>query len=77
MITKNVGQTDKMIRIAVGVVLGLVSYIFLDGILAIVGYVASVTMFTTAFISFCGLYTLLGINTCKLDKRGEHNSEIK
>ena len=56
---KNVGTTDKIIRIVLGLGIAGTGIYFQSwwGLLAIVPL-------TTAFISFCGLYALLGISTC-------------
>lgn len=59
-IDKNIGKTDKIIRLGTGAVLllaGLSGY----PILLIPATIALVTGIT----GFCGAYKLLGINTCK------------
>jgi DUF2892 family protein len=61
----NMGKTDKIIRVVVA--LGLFAAALLTPYwwLAIFGTVATATV----LISFCPLYTLLGINTgCKSEK---------
>jgi len=60
---KNVGTTDKVIRIVIGVGIAAAGIYYQSwwGLLAIVP-------FATAFMSFCGLYTILGINTCPAKK---------
>lgn len=67
--TKNVGSTDKIIRI---VLAALIAVLYLtnviSGTLAIVLLIFAVILVLTSFFSFCGLYTLLGISTCKLKK---------
>lgn len=58
---KNVGTVDKYIRIIIGValvVLGLVTNMWWLYIIAAIAFI-------TAFLNFCGLYTLLGISTAK------------
>ena len=55
----NVGKTDKMLRIAVG--LALLSLIFI-GPKTMWGLVGLVPL-ATAFINFCPAYKLLGVNT--------------
>lgn len=57
----NVGGVDKVLRIIVGVVLVAWVLFFNGPVWAWVGVVA----IATGFISFCPLYPLLGINTCK------------
>lgn len=62
---KNEGNTDRIIRFILAVVFGAAGYFYLTGTLAIVAYVLAVIMLFTALTGFCGLYTLLHINTCK------------
>ncbi len=60
---KNVGPTDKAVRIIIGIGIAAVGIYYQSwwGLLAIVPL-------ATAFMSFCGLYTVLGINTCPAKK---------
>ena len=67
MITKNVGNADRIIRIIVGLALFFAAY-STGGGAAIVLAIAEVIALATGLIGWCGLYTLLGINTCKIDK---------
>ncbi len=63
---KNVGSTDKWIRVIIALI--IVALYFgnvITGTLAIVLLVVAGVFILTGFIGFCGLYTLLGINTCK------------
>jgi hypothetical protein len=67
MITKNVGSPDRIIRIVAGLGLGYMAYSSSGGAAAILG-VASALALITGLVGWCGLYTLLGINNCKIDK---------
>jgi hypothetical protein len=60
---KNVGTTDKTIRIIIGLVIAALGVYYESwwGLLAIVPI-------ATAFMSFCGLYTIFGISTCPTKK---------
>ena len=63
---KNMGGLDKGLRVLAAIVF---IYLFFSGIVTgILGYVllafGAVFIFTS-LVSFCPLYTLLGINTCK------------
>ena len=62
---KNMGTTDKLIRIVVAIVIVILYYTdVISGTLAIVlGALAAIFVFTS-FISFCPLYAPFGINTC-------------
>ncbi len=66
---KNMGATDKLIRILVAIV--LVSLFFtniISGIIGIILLILAGIFILTSLISFCPLYTLIGINTCPKDK---------
>lgn len=59
---RNVGGIDKALRIIVG--LGLLSLVFvLEGNARWLGLIGLVPL-GTAFIGFCPLYAVLGVNTC-------------
>ena len=61
---KNVGSADKIVRILVG--LGLLSLLFvLDAPMKYLGLIGIVPLFTSA-MGWCPLYTLVGINTCRV-----------
>jgi hypothetical protein len=66
---KNVGSADKIIRV---ILAALIAVLYLtntiSGTLAIVLLIFAVILVLTSFFSFCGIYTLLGISTCKLKK---------
>ena len=58
----NVGGIDKILRLAVGA--ALIAWVLFFGgpVWAWVGVVA----IATSLLNFCPLYTLLGVNTCKV-----------
>lgn len=58
---QNVGSVDRMIRIIIGVIL-LSLLIFLDGGVRWFGLIGLIPLLT-AFINFCPLYVIFGINT--------------
>jgi hypothetical protein len=61
---KNVGSVDRIARILLGMTLiGLVA----TSQIGSWGYLGVMTIATGLF-SFCGLYTLLGLNTCSIKK---------
>ena len=63
----NVGNTDKIIRVVLAIVAAALAYTgTVTGTLATVFYVAAAVLLLTSAFSFCGLYTLFGINTCKI-----------
>lgn len=61
---KNVGKIDKIIRIVVGL-LFIVSAIIWSWWLLIPAAIS----IATAIMGTCGLYSLFGINTCKLKNK--------
>lgn len=70
---QNVGNTDRLIRIFVGIALVMIGTIGINN--PIVGVIGLVVMGTGVF-RFCALYSLLGINTaCKIEKKEEEKKE--
>lgn len=68
---KNVGTTDKIIRYVISalLVLGGILLFETQRALSIGMIVFAVVLTVTALVSFCGLYTLFGINTCKIEEK--------
>ncbi len=63
---KNMGSTDKMIRLVLAIVMALLVYFkVVEGYFAIALLCLSVVFVLTSLMNFCPLYTLFGINTCK------------
>jgi type III secretory pathway component EscS len=61
----NMGTADRIIRLVVAAI--LVALYFMDiltGTAGIIGLVIAVVFAATALVKFCGLYALLGMNTC-------------
>ena len=64
----NVGGTDRIIRILLGIVLiALGATHVVTGGLAIAAYVIGALALATGVIRYCGAYSILGINTCPLE----------
>jgi hypothetical protein len=62
----NMGTTDKIIRFALAAVFAALYFTgTVTGILGIVLLVFAIVFVLTSLVSFCPLYTLFGINTCK------------
>ena len=56
----NVGGIDRILRVVLGLVLiGLA----LTGTIGVWGWIGVVPL-ATGFMSFCPLYTMIGMNTC-------------
>lgn len=63
--TKNVGKIDRIARIVLGVILAYLDYSgTVTGGFSWLLSVVAVILILTAVLSFCPLYTLLGMNTC-------------
>ena len=61
----NMGNTDRGIRIAVAAIIGLLYYNgIISGTLGIVGLVLAAVFVLTSVVSFCPLYSIIGISTC-------------
>lgn len=76
---KNIGNTDKVVRIliAITITIGVLYFTsvisgalaIISGALAIILGVVVIVFLLTVFISFCPFYVLLGINTSKKRKK--------
>lgn len=63
---KNMGSTDKAIRILIALIIGVLYYSgIISGTTALVLGIFAVIFVLTSLISFCPLYLPLGISTCK------------
>ena len=66
---KNMGIADRSIRIILAIVVAVLIYLGeLSGIAAIILGVFAGVFLLTSLISFCPLYTLVGIHTCPAKK---------
>jgi Protein of unknown function (DUF2892) len=67
---KNIGQTDKIIRIVAGVILiALDMFEVVTGSFSWVLSVVAVILIATALLNFCPLYKVLGKSTCPVDTK--------
>ncbi|MCZ8228495.1 DUF2892 domain-containing protein [Flavobacterium sp.] len=63
---KNMGVTDKRIRVFIAVLLfGLYYFKVIEGTLGMIGLGLALVFVLTSFISFCPLYLPFGISTIK------------
>jgi hypothetical protein len=66
---KNMGSTDKVVRLSAAAVLAALYFTgTVTGTLGIVAIVAAGVFALTSLISFCPIYPILGINTCSVKK---------
>ena len=65
---KNVGSTDKIIRIVIAIASAYYAYTgaFEAAWLSYVLYAVAALMVITTFMSSCPLYSILGIKTCEI-----------
>ena len=67
---KNMGSTDRIIRIVLAVIIaGLYYGGYISGTLGIVLLVAAVIFAVTSFVSFCPAYVPFGLNTCSTKEK--------
>ncbi|TXH63045.1 MAG: DUF2892 domain-containing protein [Thiothrix sp.] len=70
---RNVGRTDKNIRIGIGILLIVIGLLFAKSFgLVILG----VVVLATGLLSFCGLYKVLGINTASKTERQTAKADL-
>jgi len=67
---KNMGTADRALRLIIAILL-ITLFVTenITGTLGIVLIALAVVFVLTSFISFCPLYTLFGITTCKLKSK--------
>jgi len=66
---KNMGNTDRLIRLVLAAVFAILYFgDFVGGAMGVVLIVLAAIFTLTSFVSFCPLYTLIGMNTCPTKK---------
>jgi hypothetical protein len=64
---KNMGTADRVVRTFIAVLLGVLYFQgILTGTLATVFVIVAIVFLLTSIISFCPLYRILGISTCRV-----------
>jgi membrane-bound ClpP family serine protease len=67
---KNMGNTDRIIRTILAIVVAVLYFTnIITGTFGIILLVFAGVFLVTSFISFCPLYTLIGMNTCPAKKQ--------
>jgi ABC-type branched-subunit amino acid transport system permease subunit len=69
--TANVGGIDRILRIVAGLALIALAA---TGVVGAWGYLGVIVLATGVF-SFCGAYTILGINTCPMKPAEEEQAQ--
>lgn len=63
---KNLGKTDRIVRLILAVVLAILLFSgVISGTLGWVLGILAIIFLGTSAVSFCPIYYVLGINTCK------------
>ncbi len=69
---KNMGGTDKIIRLVIAVVIAILYFTeVIGGTLGIVLLVVAGIFLLTSLINFCPLYAIFGISTCPVKEKKE------
>ena len=60
------GSADRLIRVLIAIAIAALYYLGkIEGTLAIVLMAVAIILLLTSFVSFCPIYTIFGINSCK------------
>jgi uncharacterized membrane protein YccC len=66
----NMGSADRIIRTIIAAVIAVLYFTgIIPGTLGMILLIISVVFVFTSLVSFCPLYTLLGVNTCSRKER--------
>ena len=64
---KNMGTIDKTVRTIIAAIIAVLFFTdVIEGTVALVLLIAAIIFAVTSLINFCPLYTLIGVNTCKV-----------
>lgn len=67
---KNMGSADKIIRLIIAAIITILYLTnVISGTVGIVLLVLAGVFVLTSLISFCPLYSLIGLSTCKKERR--------
>lgn len=62
----NMGGADRIVRVIVAIVIAVLYFThIIDGTLGLILLILGGVFVLTSLVSFCPLYTLFGVNTCK------------
>ncbi|WP_299336276.1 DUF2892 domain-containing protein [uncultured Psychroserpens sp.] len=65
----NMGNSDRIIRLIAAVVIAVLYWQgIIEGTLAYILIAVAAIFVLTSLVNFCPLYTVFGINTCKIKK---------
>ena len=68
---KNLGQTDRLLRLVAGIVVAAIAWLYGAGwpILGPVLWVVAAVLVVTAALATCPAYRLIGLSTCTLNRK--------
>ncbi|NRD21009.1 DUF2892 domain-containing protein [Winogradskyella eckloniae] len=67
---KNMGNTDKIIRFAIAIVVGILFFTgTISGTFGIILLVLAGVFVLTSLVSFCPLYTIFGLRSCPIEEK--------
>ena len=69
MIKSNEGLVDRALRVTIGALALVVGGFWFSGTPQIIAFTAGALLSVTGFIGFCGLYTLLKVQTCSRNEK--------
>lgn len=66
---RNVGHVDKIVRYVLAALLAVAGILLFNSVLwlALIALVLAVVLVATSLMSFCPLYRLFGLTTCKVE----------
>lgn len=74
---KNMGKTDRIIRICLAILFAVLMIAgILKGAAAIILGIFAIIFLVTSTIGFCPLYVLLGIATCKIKDNTDSSDNV-
>lgn len=69
---KNMGSADRITRLVIAAIIsGLYFTNVINGTLGLILIILAAVFVLTSLISFCPLYTILGLSTCATKKKAE------
>ena len=69
---KNLGSIDKLVRLLIAIALIVLFYLeIVTGTLGIVALILALIFALTSLVSFCPIYALFGLSSCKKEDAKE------
>jgi hypothetical protein len=68
---KNLGSTDRIVRLFIGILLAVAYFTnLITGTMGLIWMIAGLVLGLTSFISFCPIYWMFKISSCKKQEAG-------